>query len=70
MRQKLQPKLRDYRSNLAKRKVSATEAERSQYGVLDRYAASAQVQKVPQSMSRGSLSRTPSSCRRHMFLSA
>jgi hypothetical protein len=42
VRQKLQPKLRDYRSDLAKRKVSATEAERKQYEVLDRYAASAQ----------------------------
>jgi hypothetical protein len=42
VRQKLQPKLRQYRSDLAKRKVSATECERAQYDVLDRYAASAQ----------------------------
>jgi Transposase, Mutator family len=42
VRQKLQPKLRQYRSDLAKRKVSATSAERTQYDVLDRYAASAQ----------------------------
>jgi hypothetical protein len=40
VRQKLQPKLRQYRSDLAKRKVSATLAERAQYDVLDRYAAS------------------------------
>jgi hypothetical protein len=42
VRQKLQPKQREYRSDVAKRKVSATEAERKQYEVLDRYAASAQ----------------------------
>lgn len=42
VRQKLQPKLREYRSDLAKRKVSANKAERAQYEVLDRYAASAQ----------------------------
>jgi len=40
VRQKLQPKLRQYRSDLAKRKVSATSAERAQYDVLDRYAGS------------------------------
>lgn len=42
VRQKLQPKLRQYRSDLARRKLSATAAERVQYDVLDRYAASAQ----------------------------
>jgi hypothetical protein len=42
VRQKLQPKLRQYRSDVAKRKVSATQDERRQYDVLDRYAASAQ----------------------------
>lgn len=42
VRQKLQPKIRGYRSDLAKRKVSATPAERAQYEVLDRYAACAQ----------------------------
>lgn len=42
MRQKLQPKLRQYRTDLAKRKVSASPAERAQYEVLDRYAACAQ----------------------------
>ena len=42
VRKKLQPKLRQYRSDLAKRKLSATAAERAQYEVLDRYAASAQ----------------------------
>lgn len=41
-RKKLQPKLRQYRSDLAKRQVSATAAEHAQYEVLDRYAASAQ----------------------------
>jgi hypothetical protein len=39
---KLQPRLREYRSDLAKRKVSASEAECVQYDVLDRYAACAQ----------------------------
>lgn len=42
VRQKLQPKLRQYRSDLAKRKISANGSERAQYDVLDRYAASAQ----------------------------
>lgn len=42
MRQKLQPKIRDSRSDLAKRKVSATPAERAQYEVLDLYAACTQ----------------------------
>ena len=42
VRQKLQPKLRQYRSDLAKRKLSANECERAKYEVLDRYAASAQ----------------------------
>ncbi len=42
VRQKLQPKLRQYRSDLAKRKVSATASERVQYDVLDRYEALAQ----------------------------
>jgi hypothetical protein len=39
---KLQPKLREYRSDLAKRKVSVSQAQRVQYDVLDRYAACAQ----------------------------
>lgn len=42
VRKKMQPKLRQYRSDLAKRQVSATAAERAQYEVLDRYAATAQ----------------------------
>jgi hypothetical protein len=42
VRKKRQPKLRPSRSDLAKRTRSATVAERLQYGVLDRYAASAQ----------------------------
>lgn len=42
VRKKLQPKLRQYRSDLAKRTLSATAAERVQYDVLDRSAASAQ----------------------------
>ena len=42
VRQKLQPKIREYRSDLAKRKISATAAERAQYDVLDRYAGCAQ----------------------------
>lgn len=42
VRKKLQPKLRPYRSDLAKRKRSATAAEQVQYEVVDRSAASAQ----------------------------
>ncbi|HLZ57589.1 MAG TPA: transposase [Ktedonosporobacter sp.] len=42
VRQKMQPKLRQYRTDLAKRALSAAEAEQAQYAVLDRYAASAQ----------------------------
>lgn len=38
----LQPKLREYRSDLAKRKVGASTAQCAQYDVLDRYAACAQ----------------------------
>jgi hypothetical protein len=40
--QQLQSKLREYRSDLAKRKVSGSEAECVQYDVLDRYALCAQ----------------------------
>jgi hypothetical protein len=42
VRKKVHPKIREYRSDLEKRKLSATAAERAQYDVLDRYAASAQ----------------------------
>lgn len=38
----LQPKLREYRSDLARRKVSASPAQQAQYDVLDRYALCAQ----------------------------
>ena len=39
---KLQPKLREERSDRAKRTVSASQEESAQYEVLDRYAACAQ----------------------------
>jgi hypothetical protein len=42
VRQKLQPKIREYRSDPVKRKVSATAAEWAQDDMLDRYTACAQ----------------------------